>query len=177
MPFSYPLLATKRHFGRQTPASLGLSIAPMFAGSISRFGDSPHTSATPGKSVVFRPLTGGLLVRRATASRRVSVDESSPRSQSQEIFSPQNRRRGTDAARHRVIRITDRPGTTLELRHPSPFPKRQQHVAGSFGKSRIASVGRPAEVGRQHDVRQPRQRVGRGQRLLREHVQPCAQDA
>lgn len=38
---------------------------------ISRFGDSPHTSASPGKSLVFRLLTGGLLVRveRSVQSR------------------------------------------------------------------------------------------------------------
>ena len=35
----------------------------MFKGSIWRFGDSSHASATPGKSVVLRLLTGGLLVR------------------------------------------------------------------------------------------------------------------
>ena len=40
-----------------------LPIAPDFIGSKSRSGASPQSRATRGKTVVFRLLTGGLLVR------------------------------------------------------------------------------------------------------------------
>src|SRR5690606_16858176 len=64
-----------------------------------------------------------------------------------------------------------------EAREVAAIPEREQRVARRVGEAPIAVVGGPAQVRREHHVRQTRERMIGRQRLPIEHVEPGARDS
>ena len=63
-----------------------------------------------------------------------------------------------------------------EAREIASVEIRQQDVACGRSEALVTVVGRPTDVGREHDVVELRERMPRRQRLLVEHVQTGSGD-